>query len=61
MKRAILIYMMLCLITPITIEAKKKKFGENLFWELTDDGTLTISGNGEMAKILVILQRISVV
>ncbi len=48
MKRAILIYMMLCLIAPMTIEAKKKKLGNNLFWELTDDGTLTISGNGEM-------------
>lgn len=48
MKRAILIYMMLCLIAPITIEAKKKPFGNGLYWELTDDGTLTISGQGRM-------------
>lgn len=28
--------------------SQKGKCGENLFWELTEDGTLTISGNGEM-------------
>ena len=51
MKRAILIYMMLCLIAPITMEAKKKKFGGNLYWELTEDGTFTISGNGKMSVL----------
>lgn len=47
MKRTFLIYLMLCLITPITIEAKKKPFGNGLYWEL-DNGILTISGNGNM-------------
>lgn len=47
MKRAILFYMMFCLITPITIEAKKKSFGKGLHWEL-NDRVLTISGNGSM-------------
>ena len=48
MKRAILVYLMLCLVVTICIEAKKKPFGDGLYWELTDDGTLTISGFGTM-------------
>lgn len=36
------------------IEAKKKSFGKEktLYWELTEDGTLTISGYGEMPDYL---------
>ena len=32
------------------MEAKKKPFGDGLFWELSEDGTLTISGNGDMPE-----------
>lgn len=48
MKRAIIVFLMLCLIVPIAIKAGKKPFGNGLYWELSDNGTLTISGNGEM-------------
>lgn len=48
MKRSILFCLILCLIMPITIYAKKKPLGNGLYWELTDDGTLAISGNGGM-------------
>ena len=48
MKRAIIVFFMLCFIVPVTMEAKKKPFGNGLFWELSDDGILTISGSGDM-------------
>ena len=48
MKRLLLVYLMLCFVFPITIEAKKKPFGNGLCWELTSDGVLTISGTGYM-------------
>jgi len=48
MKRIILFSLMLCLIVPLSIEAKKKPFGNGLYWELKEDGTLAISGNGRM-------------
>ena len=48
MKRVIIAYLMLCLVVPIAINAEKEPFGNGLYWELSDNGTLTISGNGEM-------------
>lgn len=51
MKRTFLIYLIIWLIAPIDIKAEKKPFGDALFWEL-NDGTLTISGNGEMPNTL---------
>ena len=48
MKRATIVFLMLCLIAPICIEAKEKPFGNGLYWELSEDGTLTISGFGAM-------------
>lgn len=51
MKRSILICLVLCLIAPITIDAQKEPFGNGLYWELSD-GTLTVSGYGEMPNTL---------
>ena len=48
MKKILFASLLLCLLAPITIEAKKKSFGKGLYWELSDDGTLTISGKGAM-------------
>ena len=48
MKRAIVVFFMLCFIVPITMEAKKKQFGKGLYWELSDNSTLIISGIGDM-------------
>lgn len=48
MKRVFFIFLALCVIAPFSLEAKKKAFGNGLYWELTEDGTLTISGNGRM-------------
>ncbi len=48
MKHRIIIYLIICLLIPVPIEAKKKPFGNGLYWELFDNGTLTISGNGVM-------------
>ena len=48
MRKAAL-YLILCLFIPITVEAKKKPFGNGLFWEF-DNGTLTISGRGEIPE-----------
>ena len=50
MKRCLIVCLILCLIAPITIEAKKKSLGNGLYWELSDDGILTISGNGPMTN-----------
>jgi hypothetical protein len=41
----------LCFIASITVEAKKKKVGNNVYWELDDYGTLTISGSGNMPNL----------
>lgn len=35
----------------ITADAKKKPFGKSLFWEVTADGTLIISGQGDMPDL----------
>ena len=48
MKKAIIVCLMLIIVVPITTEAKKKPFGDGLYWELTENGTLVISGNGKM-------------
>lgn len=48
MKRTIVIYLILCFLVPISVEAKKRSFGKGLYWELSDDGTLTVSGFGIM-------------
>jgi len=47
MKKSILVFSILCLIAPMIIEAKKKSFGEGLYWNLSN-GILTISGHGPM-------------
>lgn len=47
MKRTIIFYLLFCLVTPLTTEAKKKPFGNGLFWEL-NDAVLIISGTGPM-------------
>ena len=47
MKRALIVCLILCLIAPVKIVAKKKPFGNGLYWEL-NSGVLTISGNGSM-------------
>ena len=48
MKRVLLVLLLFSLTVPAIVEAKKKPFGDGLYWELTDDGVLTISGNGRM-------------
>ena len=48
MKKLSFALLALFLFTPIYIEAKKKPFGNGLYWELKEDGTLAISGNGRM-------------
>ncbi len=48
MKKIIVTYLILCFLIPIGIEAKKRSFGNGLYWELSDNGTLMISGMGEM-------------
>ncbi len=46
--RHLFLTLILCLITPVSLEAKKKPLGNGLYWELSDNGILTISGVGEM-------------
>lgn len=46
MIKNVLFYLMMLLVIPITTEAKKKSFGYGLYWELTKQGELIISGNG---------------
>ena len=46
MIKNVLFYLMMLLVIPITTEAKKKPFGHGLYWELTKQGELIISGNG---------------
>ena len=41
--------MMLALLPTAAFAAEDNKCGENLTWELSEDGTLTISGTGKMA------------
>lgn len=48
MNRLLSSILLLCLLVPISTNAKKKSFGKGLYWELSSDGTLTISGEGEM-------------
>ncbi len=45
MKKTVILWM-LCILLPIAMEAKKKPFGNGLYWELTPAGELIISGNG---------------
>ena len=47
-KNLFLVTLLLCLLAPSNIVAKKKPFGKGLYWEFSSDGTLTISGNGDM-------------
>ena len=46
MIKNVLFYLMMLLVIPITTEAKKESFGYGLYWELTKQGELIISGNG---------------
>lgn len=47
-KENFIIILLLCLFTSVDTEAKKKPFGNGLYWELSENGTLTISGYGRM-------------
>jgi hypothetical protein len=47
MKKTIITYLILSFLFPLNVEAKKKLFGNGLYWEI-DNGVLTISGNGDM-------------
>ena len=47
MKQSIFVFIIICFLLPSTTEAKKKAFGNGLFWEL-ERLTLTISGTGQM-------------
>lgn len=48
MRRVVVFSLLLCFFIPLNIEAKKKPFGNGLYWEMTDNGILIISGNGDM-------------
>ena len=48
MKNIIFIFLIIGTLFSLKAEAKKKPFGNGLYWELTKDGTLLISGKGEM-------------
>lgn len=50
MRRVVILSLLLCLFIPLNIEAKKKPFGKNLYWEVTPSGTLIISGYGDMPR-----------
>lgn len=47
MRKSIIICLILCIIVPLSSEAKKQAFGNGVYWELSD-GVLTISGTGSM-------------
>ena len=48
MRRILFLCVVLCTMFSTTIDAKKKSFGNGLFWEVTADGTLIISGKGDI-------------
>ena len=48
MKKIVVFIIMLIILVPTNIEAKKKSLGNGLYWELRTDGTLVISGYGTM-------------
>ena len=48
MKKNSILFLVICFLFSITVEAKKKSFGDNLFWEITSTGELVISGIGAM-------------
>lgn len=48
MKKVLSIVLVLGLLIPVSLYAEKKAFGNGLFWEVSTDGVLTISGNGPM-------------
>ena len=50
MKQSLIICLILWLIAPINVEAKKKVFGNGFSCELSDDGVLVISGKGNMPE-----------
>ena len=50
MKRFIIACLLLSFIVPVSVEAKRKMFGNGFSFELSDDGVLVISGNGRMPK-----------
>lgn len=53
MKHWIIMLLVSFLIAPIRVEAKKKPFGNGLYWEYIDSGVLIISGNGDMPNLWV--------
>ena len=48
MRRTLFLYFLFTLLACNTLEAKKKYWGNGLYWELNSSGILTISGNGSM-------------
>lgn len=48
MRRVVVFSWLLCFFIPLNIEAKKKPFGNGLYWEISDNGVLTVSGRGNM-------------
>lgn len=48
MRRILFLCVVLCTMLSTATDAKKKPFGDGLFWEVTADGTLFISGQGDM-------------
>lgn len=43
-----IVILLLCFLISTNMEAKKKPLGNGVYWELSENGTLTISGNGDM-------------
>lgn len=50
MQRFLIMFLMFCFLVPNNIEAKKKPFGKGFYWELTEDGVLTITGSGAIPR-----------
>lgn len=48
MNRSLITCIILFILVPISVSADKKPFGNGLYWDLSTDGVLTISGNGLM-------------
>ena len=47
MKNCVLLAILLCILSPSALEAKRKWLGKGIYWELKKD-VLTISGSGDM-------------
>ena len=56
-KENFIIILLLCLFTSVDTEAQKKPLGNGIYWELENNGVLTISGKGEMPDYYAINVR----